>query len=143
MLRQRDENKFKKHFTSMLRRHWDVQAIEDKYSSGIPDLNLCADGHEAWLELKVIKEFPTRSDTTLGGVLKHLTNDQINWSKRRINHGGKCYLLLKVMKPRQYILFWGDDMRELKDCNTQEAKNLAMDIWRNSINVIQLLEKLT
>jgi hypothetical protein len=60
----------------------DVVRIENISTSGTPDLNLCFNGIEAWVEVKLL---PPKS------VL--LRPEQYAWSMRRANHGGLCFIV--------------------------------------------------
>jgi hypothetical protein len=60
---------------------WHFQRIESTTGPGIPDVHLCANGVELWIELKALK----------------LTNVQIrkyqySWMQNRANHGGNVWL---------------------------------------------------
>jgi len=60
----------------------DARRIETTTESGMPDLNICYQGMEAWVESKVL--YPK-------GVL--LRKEQWAWSNRRANAGGSVFVL--------------------------------------------------
>ena len=60
-----------------------ITRIESNYTQqGIPDINFCLEGHEAWIESKVDEE--PRSAL------------QLSWHKQRYNAGGKVFTLRKI-----------------------------------------------
>ena len=62
-----------------------VQRIETTIGCGIPDVNACYLGIEAWIELKIV-------DPVIGILVR---TAQWSWHNRRMFHGGskKCILL--------------------------------------------------
>lgn len=60
-----------------------VQRLESSTGAGVPDVNICWMGKEFWLELKVV--------TPRTGIL--IRREQWAWHNRRMNSGGKCFLL--------------------------------------------------
>ena len=63
-----------------------VQRIEAT-GNGIPDLNVCCNGVEAWFELKIIE--------TCHILLR---KEQWAWMRRRVSEGGQCYILAKYFE---------------------------------------------
>jgi len=59
------------------------QPIEDSLASGIPDANVCLDGYESWVELKVAHD---------------LTLEQRKWLVSRARAGGRVFVLKQVNK---------------------------------------------
>ena len=143
-MKRRDENTFKKYLVSqVLKGYGHVQSHEDKYSTGIPDIDYCIYGVAGWIELKIVQDWPAQPTTTLHTSLKHLTNDQINWMLRRSLAGGNVYLLLKVMSTKEYLLFHGEDARKLKDCIRQQAIDLCIEEYNGSLPAEKLIYNLT
>lgn len=70
------------------------QCIEDSLSSGIPDINLCFDGVETWVEAKVLEAWPKRPTT--GVRVAHFTAEQALWLELRAEAGGRAWLMLQV-----------------------------------------------
>lgn len=135
------ETSMKVTLRSALLGHCHFQSIEDKYTSGIPDVNLCIKGTDVWLELKQIGKFPVRSNTPLKTSLNHLTNDQMNWILKRVKHGGKAFVLLRIQQPRQWFLIAGKDARELKEWTQEDLISNCSAHW-DSLNVDELIEAL-
>lgn len=65
-----------------LGRDMDVVRIENVAGNGVPDLNICHMGFEAWVECKFSR---------MTQVM--LRPEQYAWSMRRANHGGSCFVL--------------------------------------------------
>lgn len=64
---------------------WDVQRIETGSTGrGIPDVNVCVDGHEFWIELKVVQ-----------GRRVELSPEQVAWHYRRTRAGGRTWILAR------------------------------------------------
>jgi len=74
------ESDFSKFLIGRLPGH--LQRIETSVSSGVPDLNWCNEGLEAWLELKVTRAGRTR--------LRPL---QYSWGMRRTVAGGRVVVV--------------------------------------------------
>ena len=72
---------FKKH----LPKGCDSQRIETGGTGrGIPDVNLCYQGQEVWVELKVVS-----------GRKINITAEQCAWHYRRVRAGGKTYIVAR------------------------------------------------
>lgn len=142
-MRRRDENHFKQYLIGVFRGRGHVQSHEDKYSTGIPDMDYCFNGCAGWVELKIIQAWPAKPTGNLHTALKHMTNEQINWLKKRRNAGGRAFVLLKVMSTKEYLLFDGNDARKLKDCTSLEACSLSLNLWQGSLPVDELIPELT
>ncbi len=80
------------------RQYWHVQPIEDKLACGVPDLNLCKNGFECWLELKVA----TR--TRAGTIKLGLRPNQMAWAKDRTAAGGNWRLLIGEKSTEDFLL---------------------------------------
>jgi len=71
--------------------------VENSVRSGTPDIAYIG----GWLELKWIREYPKREDTTIR--LHHFTKQQRIWLKRHWQLGGNAFLLLQIK--REWFLF--------------------------------------
>lgn len=86
---------------------WHVQRIEDKYSTGIPDINACKNGQEIWLEAKVFRWPKRKTSCTRIGI----RDGQQTWARLRCKAGGECFLIAKELATKQAYLFdWHDFM---------------------------------
>ena len=75
------EHRFWNRVQPMLQGH--VQRLESAISLGVPDVNVCWNGREYWIELKVW--------TPGAGIL--IRKEQWAWHNRRIANGGLCFML--------------------------------------------------
>lgn len=71
----------------------DIQRIEDKLATGVPDANVCWEGQEFWLEGKHLRELPARSNTR---VRPNLSAEQCSWLVTRRAAGGLTFVWLRV-----------------------------------------------
>ena len=95
------ENRFKKYLVDLMGTLWDVQSVEDRYSTGIPDLSYGAKGVNGWIELKQIASWPKKDDTLVKP--QHYTAEQVNWLVRRGKKGGCCWVLVRVGKDEHFL----------------------------------------
>jgi len=89
----KSESDFKKYLCSRLKHSVDIVPIESNVGRGVPDLNMCCEGKETWVELKIF---------TGGRVL--LRPEQFAWGMRRVAHGGRVQVL--ALHPNDRIHFW-------------------------------------
>ena len=75
-----------------------VQRIEDKFTPGIPDMNICAWGVELWLEGKFIKTLPKRRTSLIrfGAKGDSRLAHQRNWIRARRNAGGNVFIFIRI-----------------------------------------------
>ena len=82
-----------------------VVRFTDRFNVGIPDMNVCVDGVEYWIECKVGKLLK-------GGWVKvDLSLAQALWLEDRVKAGGRCRVAVAVGKE----LYWwhGPEFRPL------------------------------
>lgn len=79
-----------------LRKHGDVNRVENRVGPGTPDMNGCIQGHEFWIENKWLDHFPRHGGVVL---IPKFRQDQRAWMHRRGKAGGKVFLLLGVGMP--------------------------------------------
>lgn len=70
-----------------------IDRIENIIVIGMPDVNLCIEGVEAWMEIKSPKE-PKKISTPLFGSNHKLSIDQKNWFLRQKKAGGIGLILI-------------------------------------------------
>lgn len=63
----------------------DVERVENALTRGTPDVNGCFEGHEYWLELKVLDD-KGRCE---------LRPEQYLWHRKRQEHGGRVFVLAR------------------------------------------------
>lgn len=84
--------------------HW--QRIETVTSAGVPDVNGCYNGREAWIELKML------TGTRKLRFKHNLQPTQVAWLTRREHQGGRTFVM--AMDQDQTIFVWsGKDARKL------------------------------
>jgi hypothetical protein len=101
MSEQKDYKKFKDYVTVYGDR---IDRIENVMVLGMPDVNYCAEGTEAWIEIKSPKE-PKKAITPLFGSNHKLSIDQKNWFLRQKKAGGIGLILIATDK--RWILMDG------------------------------------
>lgn len=97
-------------------KEWDLDPwrIETPNKDGVPDAN-CTFG---WLELKNVEDWPKRVDSIL--PCPHFTPQQRVWLLKRWTAGGICFLLLRVRKPGDWLLFDGNVAAQVIGKETKE-----------------------
>jgi hypothetical protein len=70
-----------------------VQRLEDKFSVGIPDINLCCAGEEYWFEAKFIEDWPKRLTT---GVKIPLRPEQTLWARLGAKAGRRVKCITRI-----------------------------------------------
>lgn len=114
----------------------DVQRIEDKFASGIPDSNLCWQGIEAWLEGKQMRALPVRGNT----IVRHgLRQDQCTWLTRRAEAGGNTFVWLRVNNVGWWL--FKNDFQKLVDGVTKQEL-LEMPYHKKTVDMVQELKRL-
>jgi len=117
--------------------HW--QRIETGGTgTGIPDVNLCYEGKEIWIELKLVK-----------GKRIDLSPTQIAWHMKRTKAGGRTWILarhtydgVRIGKGDKIYLWEGNQAKALKELGmncenslTWEAPFDWEDIMKNIFNM--------
>jgi len=90
-----------------------IDRIENYIVAGMPDINLCIEGCEFWIELKAPTE-PKRATTPLFGSNHKLSQAQKNWFKRQWQSGGQAFIL--IVSFNRWILMpcdMADDINEM------------------------------
>lgn len=89
--------------------HW--QAVETwSTGQGVPDVNVCMNGHETWIEFK----------TTATNALR-ISSEQVGWIERRLRAGGRvlvivrwrCLAGLRRQARDELLIFDGANVRAL------------------------------
>lgn len=79
----RPEQRLTNWFVSHAPAEWHVVRIENVLGRGIPDLNICTEGVEFWVECKA------------DSAGFYVRPEQWAWMSRRIASGGHCFVLLR------------------------------------------------
>jgi hypothetical protein len=77
--------------------------VENRVMVGMPDVYFIRQGRSGWFEMKFAKDFKSGRRVSVG-LKKH----QHLWLKDYINHGGLCWILLRVGRT-WLMLFKGDE----------------------------------
>lgn len=105
-----------------------IDRIENLRVNGMPDVNVCINGNEIWIEIKAPTE-PKRNTTALFGSAHKLSQEQKNWIKRQIDAGGQAYLLIKTDK--RYMLVHGRWADSINERTVDDL--LAVSVWHTPI----------
>ena len=116
-----------------------IIAIENDVLPGTPDMNLCINGAEYWVELKFLDKWPIRPQTPV--KIKHFTPVQRLFLRQRWNAGGASFLLLKVGETRQYLLFIGAHCQGIGETlTTASLLTMAEKVWHNQVDAKELIQ---
>jgi hypothetical protein len=74
-----------------------LDRIENVVVTGMPDINMCIEGKELWIEQKSPKE-PVRGTTPLFGSNHKVSQEQRNWFLRQRQAYGNAYFLIATDK---------------------------------------------
>jgi len=85
-----------------------VQRIEDKLSQGIPDINMCVNGTELWIETKVFS-WPKRYNTNIAITFQPF---QLPWLRERISAGGRCLVVARERHNKLVFVFGSQAIKE-------------------------------
>lgn len=79
----------------------DAQRIENTAGSGTPDINVCYQGLEFWIETKLV---------TNGGRV-HIRPYQYSWIRRRTDAGGRIFIFAYESERDEIWVFRGRGLR--------------------------------
>lgn len=99
-----------------------IDRIENFLVIGMPDVNCCIEGAEAWVEFKSSVE-PKRATTPLFGSNHKLSQEQKNWALRQRNAGGRCFILIATDK--RWMLIDGIHADGLNEMTVAELTKTA------------------
>lgn len=107
----------------MIEADFHVQRVEDRYSTGIADINACRHGIEFWIETKIVKR-PNKE----GYIHTGLRPTQKIWIKLRQKAGGKVFVVFKVENQTEiYLTDIPLDKMKLSDCICFKNYNSVVD----------------
>jgi hypothetical protein len=100
----------------------DPVRVENLVHPGTPDINF----NHGWIELKEVVAWPSKPWHLR---IPHFTIQQKIWLRRRVKHGGRAYLLLKVAS--EWLLFSGERAADLIGESTPEQLREGAEMtWR-------------
>jgi hypothetical protein len=103
--------------------HW--HRVENLLDRGTPDVDWACWGAEGWIELKELPEWPKRASTNVR--IPHFSDDQRYWLNSRSEARGRVHLLLRIARPRTYLLFDGATAANCIGCSTRkELERVAL-----------------
>jgi hypothetical protein len=107
-----------------------IDRIENSMVEGMPDVNVCIDGVESWIEIKSPKE-PKRSTTPLFGSNHKLSIQQQGWLKRQYVAGGNAYVFIRTEKIAMLVKGF-----EAPNVNILTKAGLAsISVWNSPVPV--------
>lgn len=98
-----------------------IERVENAVGAGMPDVNLCFDGTECWVELKTAPGWGKKRPTFR--VYRGLEPAQINWHLSQHRAGGKSLLIAQIGKE-----VFAVDGKEAADFNDYSRDQF--NLWR-------------
>lgn len=123
------EQKWRKSLVKDLRR-LDAIPCENVAKPGTQDVNY----NHGWIELKVLPDWPARSDTVVR--IDKLTPQQRVRNRLRWEAGGAAWIFIKIGS--DHILFRGCDAKVLGTLTKAEMIGLSVRYWKGRVNVREL-----
>jgi penicillin-binding protein-related factor A (putative recombinase) len=96
--------------------------VENRVSVGMPDVHYIRNGVCGWFEMKYTKDWLANRRVSVG-LKKH----QHLWMKDYTNHGGSCWIILRV--GRNWLMLFKGDEDLVKMIKPQELIDKA--IWHH------------
>lgn len=100
--------------------------VENPAGPGTPDLNVCLEGVEVWVEFKQVKTLPKMPTTPVftGCLEPH----QALWAKLRTRAGGVCYVVGYVEESDTFFIIPGRYAEEFNSMTLARLKALTIDV---------------
>jgi hypothetical protein len=113
-----------KNFWNLIRNNLGIKMhrVENRVSSGMPDVHYVSNKGSGWIELKYVSEFPRKGKMKIG-----IRKAQKFWHRAYYNHGGKSWILIRVGR-RGIILVNGNKSDEISQGITSE-KLIDISEW--------------
>lgn len=103
-----------------------IVRVENPAHPGTPDLNVCIQGVEIWMELKQEKSLPKRETTPVfTGALRP---DQILWHTLRHRAGGRSYIVAYVEDLNLIYTIEGKHAREFNSMPKAQLDELNLPL---------------
>jgi|TARA_R110000751_G_scaffold20052_8_gene59198 hypothetical protein len=125
-----------KNFWNLIRINLDLNMyrIENRVSSGMPDIHYICRGSSGWIELKYIEGFPKKGKLKIGlRLAQHL------WHLYYTNSGGQTWILVRVGREGTYLIdgkYSGEIQKMpnnssfLKMCKWKFSGNMSKNDWK-------------
>lgn len=101
-----------------------MDRVENSMVQGMPDINLCLESIEVWLEFKSPLE-PKRDRTPLFGSNHRVSQDQMNWFKRQLDAGGRAWFVIKT--DQRWLLIHGKHADQINNLTVSQL--IAISDW--------------
>ena len=113
-----------------------VQRFEDRFHSGIADMNVCFPAiGEWWVEAKHMKGLPKLKNTPIRVTLRR---EQVLWLNARKRAGGRCMVLVRIGL-ESWAAF--DGYFDELEAGVSAEKFFALARWHgNKLNVSEIFE---
>ena len=118
----------------------DMYRIENRVSSGMPDIHYIDKGSSGWIELKYIEGFPKKGKLRIGlRIAQHL------WHLRYTKNKGQTWILVRVGRKGIYLIdgkYSGELQKMpnnssfLKMCEWKLSGNMSKNDWKGLKDVI-------
>lgn len=123
------EKTFKRFLTTYIRKLGDVQLIENLYDRGVPDVNICVQGVEIWIETKYAKH--NKID---------FSPEQRAWHIRRKINGGQAFVICyhenkNEISFNEFILQGDCPMYELFRCKKDDFHETFHELLKHAVNL--------
>ena len=106
--------------------------VENPAQPGTPDINYI----DGWIECKWLRSWPKKKNSPV--TITHFTQRQRIWLKKRVAHGGNCWLFLQC--GRQWLIFDGRVAAEIVGkVPRYELFRNAIRYWRVGLNEEELV----
>lgn len=106
----------------------DGVSVENSVGPGTPDINYMG----GWIELKWLRSWPKKADTIV--VLDHeLEMVQIAWARKRINRGGRSWVMLQANRT-DWLIWPGNVAGEVLGFSTRQKliETALVHYWTGS-----------
>lgn len=91
-------------------KHWHMSILQEKYTEGIPDISFGCNGINGFIELKEIEKFPKKDTSIVKIPHAEERHHQKQWLLDRTQASGSCFVLVHIVQPDLYYLFYGDEI---------------------------------
>lgn len=125
------ETRFGKRFRKLVPPEAHLIRVENPACPGTPDINVCYNGIEFWIELKHTHELPKRPDTPVfRGALKP---EQVLWHYQRSRAKGRSYIVAEVEDEGITYVIEGKHSREFNSLSKSQLDDLNLkpeEMWK-------------
>ncbi len=125
-------------------KRWHLTILQERYAADIPDITYGCNGINGFIELKEIDKFPKKDTTSVKISHSQEQQHQKEWLKERTLTGGSCFVLVHVVEPDLYYLFYGDEIEPLGiSWRKKDWDYYACGIWEKEIDWDEFEERIS